>query len=114
RLRGMAVTRLLAAALLGCITLQATAAEARRPDLSGFWMLTGTQSEDPVLKAKVAPGTVVLQDTGAPEYGPMEFGGLKLTPTAEAVAKAWRIEDDMTVANTCRIPSIVYAMQGPF
>jgi hypothetical protein len=94
--------------------LTASAAQPARPNLSGFWMLTTTQSEDPALKAKIPPDAVILQDTGAPEYGPGEFGGLKLTPAAQAVAKAWKIDDDMTVANTCRIPSIIYAMQGPF
>lgn len=104
-----------ASALLLCgVALAGQAAESKRPDLSGFWMLTTTRAQDPVLKAAVSRDAVVLQDTGAPEYGPGEFGGLKLTPKAKAVADAWKIEDDMTVANTCRIPSIIYAMQGPF
>lgn len=113
---GMRLAGLLAG-LLGCIGLPAAAATpaAARPNLSGFWMLaSGNPVEDPVLKAKLSPGAVVLKDTGAPEYGPMEFGGLKLTPAALQAARAWKIQDDMTVANTCRIPSIVYAMQGPF
>jgi hypothetical protein len=94
---------------------QSFAAEAARPDLSGFWMLaSGKPVEDPALKARISPGAVVLADTGAVEFGIMEFGGLKLTPAAEAAAKAWKIEDDMTVSATCRAPSIVYAMQGPF
>jgi hypothetical protein len=93
----------------------AVAAGAARPNLSGFWMLApGEPVEDPVLKAKVAPGTVTLHDSGAVEFGLMNFGGLKLSPAAEAAAKAWDSKDDMTVANACRIPSIVYAMQGPF
>jgi hypothetical protein len=91
------------------------AAEAARPDLSGFWMLaSGKPVEDAALKAKISPGAVILADTGAAEFGIMDFGGLKLTPAALAAAKAWKIEDDMTVANSCRAPSIVYAMQGPF
>lgn len=105
----------LACAVLACGSGLAASAEGKRPDLSGFWMLaSGSPIEDPVLKAKIPPGTVVLGDTGAFEFGPMEFGGLKLTPAAEAAARAWDISEDMTVANTCRIPSIVYAMQGPF
>jgi hypothetical protein len=93
----------------------AMSADSKHPDLSGFWMLTrGAPVEDPVLKAAIEPGTVVLADSGALEFGPMQFGGLKLTPAAEAAARAWKIQDDMTVANSCRIPSIVYAMQGPF
>jgi hypothetical protein len=105
------------ASLLLGVALPALAAAptAARPNLSGFWMLaSGNPVEDPKLKAKLSPDAVVLKDTGAPEYGPMVFGDLKLTPKALAAAKAWKIEDDMTVANTCRIPSIVYAMQGPF
>jgi hypothetical protein len=94
---------------------QLLAAEAARPNLSGFWMLaSGKPIEDPALKAKISPGAVILADTGAVEFGIMEFGGLKLTPAAEAAAKAWKIEDDMTISASCRIPSIVYAMQGPF
>jgi len=101
--------------LCGLCGATALAAEPARPNLSGFWMLaSGPPIEDPALKAKIAPGTVVLKDTGALEFGLMEFGGLKLTPAAEAAAKAWDSKDDMTVANACRIPSIVYAMQGPF
>lgn len=93
----------------------AWAAGPKKPDLSGFWMLTrGEPIEDPALKAKVAPGTVTLHDTGAAEFGRMEFGGLKLTPAAFAAAKAWEPKDDMTISNACRAPSIIYAMQGPF
>ncbi|MEO8307329.1 MAG: hypothetical protein ABI616_04730 [Pseudomonadota bacterium] len=110
--------RLLAAglALLLCVAGQgASAAGAPKVDLSGFWMLaSGEPIEDPALKAKITAGTVVLRDTGAVEFGIMNFGGLKLTPAAEAAAKAWDSKDDMSVANACRIPSIVYAMQGPF
>jgi hypothetical protein len=108
--------RVVAALAMGVLCAQQSiAAEAARPNLSGFWMLaSGKPVEDPALKAKISPGAVILADTGAPEFGIMEFGGLKLTPAAEAAAKAWKIEDDMTVAASCRIPSIVYAMQGPF
>lgn len=104
-------------ALMICLawTQAALAAAPGKPDLSGFWMLAGGPPiEDPVLKAKIAPGTAILADSGAVEFGLMEFGGLQLTPAALAAAKAWNPADDMTVANACRIPSIVYAMQGPF
>ncbi|HWL61909.1 MAG TPA: hypothetical protein VNQ32_03880 [Steroidobacteraceae bacterium] len=109
-----AACALQALALCAAASLPAVAAQPARPNLSGFWNLAGTPVEDPELKAKIAPGTVILQDTGGPEYGPGDFGGLKLTPAAEAAAKAWNIKDEMTVSATCRIPSIVYAMQGPF
>jgi hypothetical protein len=108
--------RMAVALFLGAMCGQLSlAAEAQRPNLSGFWMLaSGKPVEDPALKAKISPGAVILADTGAVEFGVMDFGGLKLTPAAEAAAKAWKIEDDMTVAASCRVPSIVYAMQGPF
>jgi hypothetical protein len=107
--------RVVATLLLAATCVQETiAAESARPNLSGFWMLAGKPVEDPALKAKIAPGAVILADTGAPEYGIMDFGGLKLTPAALAAAKAWKPEDEMTVSASCRAPSIVYAMQGPF
>jgi hypothetical protein len=56
----------------------------------------------------------VLRDTGPAEFGLMEFGGLKLRPEALEKAKSWDPRQDMTVSNSCRIPSIVYATQGPF
>jgi hypothetical protein len=101
--------------LAGACTGLALAAEAPRPNLSGFWMLAGgAPIEDPALKAKISPGTVVLADTGAVEFELGNYGGLKLTPAAEAAAKTWNPADEMTVSATCRIPSIIYAMQGPF
>jgi hypothetical protein len=106
-----------AVALLACAVFNhgALAAEAKHPNLSGFWMLAGGKPvEDPALKAKISPNTVILADTGAAEFGVMEFGGLKLTPSAMAAAKAWDSKQDMSVSNACRIPSIIYAMQGPF
>jgi hypothetical protein len=100
--------------LVACGGAPKAGAEPQHPDFTGFYMLGRTMVEDEELKAKVSPDAVVLQDTGAPEYGPGDFGGLKLTAKAQEVADAWKIEDDMTVSNTCRIPSIIYAMQGPF
>jgi hypothetical protein len=66
------------------------------------------------LVQRVPAATVVMKDTGVFEFGVMEFGGLKPKPDALAAASAWRAEHDMTVSNACRIPSIVYALQGPF
>ncbi|MEO6081443.1 MAG: hypothetical protein ABIQ86_16980 [Steroidobacteraceae bacterium] len=105
----------LAMLICGAWSQSSPAAEPKGPNLSGFWMLTnGKPIEDPALKAKISPGAVILADSGAPEFGIMDFGGLKLTPAAVAAAKTWDSKDDMSVANACRIPSIVYAMQGPF
>lgn len=100
-------------AVLAALTWPAAAAAP--PDLSGFWMpLPGIPDPDPVLARKVAPGTVVIRDTGPAEFGAMEFGGFRLTPAALEKARTWDPRQEMTVANTCRIPSIVYALQGPF
>jgi hypothetical protein len=93
----------------------ALAAAPRPPDLSGFWNLSRAKvTPDPDLMRRVAPDTAVLEDTGAAEFGTLEFGGLKLKAAALERAKAWKAADDMTISNACRIPSIVYAMQGPF
>lgn len=101
-------------ALLGAMALPMWAASPP-PDLSGFWMpLSGIPDPDPVLAAKVPAGTVVMRDTGPAEFGLMEFGGLKLTPAALEKAKQWDPKQDMTVSSACRIPSIAYALQGPF
>ncbi|MEO8315377.1 MAG: hypothetical protein ABI645_11335, partial [Pseudomonadota bacterium] len=89
-------------------------AQSAQPDFSGFWN-PGQQIEpDPVLSKFVPAGTVFMRDTGAPEFGPMEFGGLKLKPAALAKAKAWDPKQGMTISGACQIPSIVYALQGPF
>lgn len=100
--------------LLAVVTLPAFAA-APPPDLSGFWMpLPGIPDPDPELAKKMSPDAVVLRDTGPAEFGLMEFGGLKPKPAALAKARQWDPLQDMTVSNSCRIPSIVYALQGPF
>ena len=107
----------LVALVLGLAVLPAasTLAAGKHPDLSGFWNLSrGKPVKDAALAARIAPNTVVLEDVGPVEYGLMEFGGLKLKPAALERAKNWNIKDELTVANACKIPSIVYAMQGPF
>jgi hypothetical protein len=107
--------RLLAVALLLGATALAGAAEAKRPDFSGFWMLSRNPGEpDAVLSKFIPPGTIEMKDTGAAEFGAMNFGGLQPTPEALAAAKAWKPEMEMTLERVCRIPSIVYATQGPF
>jgi hypothetical protein len=63
---------------------------------------------------KVPAGTVNMLDTGAAEFGAMDFGGLKPTPAALQAAKDWSPKREMTLDRVCRIPSIVYALQGPF
>jgi hypothetical protein len=109
------VWRALLVPMLSLAVAAASAAEAKRPDFSGFWMPMRQQVEpDPVLAPLVPKDAVVMRDTGAAEFGLMQFGGLKLKPAALAAARNWDPKQDMTVANACRIPSIVYALQGPF
>lgn len=88
---------------------------ASPPDFTGFWSpMPGIPAADPVLAPKVDPKAVVMLDTGPAEFGVMEFGGLKLTAAALEKARTWEPMQDMTVSAACRIPSIVYALQGPF
>jgi hypothetical protein len=106
--------RLLTAALL-LVAAAGNVAERKYPDFSGFWMPMREQLEpDPVLSKFVPKETVVMRDTGPAEFGLMQFGGLKPKPAALEAARNWDPKQDMTVANACRIPSIVYALQGPF
>ena len=115
---GLAVIAASLLALLCAVVAPAQTAEPRQgghPDLSGFWMLKRAQFvPDPELVRRVPPGTVEMKDTGAAEFGPMDFGGLKLRPAALAAARAWNPQQEMTVSNACKAPSIVYALQGPF
>jgi hypothetical protein len=107
----------LAIVLVGlCWSLGASAAgKGKPPDLSGFWMLVReVVPPDPQLARHVPADTAVMKDTGAAEFGRMDFGGLKPTPTALAAAQSWDPQQDMTVSNACKAPSIVYALQGPF
>jgi hypothetical protein len=91
------------------------AADKRRPDFSGFWSPErGQLKTDPILSKFVTAGAVVMMDTGAAEFGLMDFGGLKLKPAALEAARTWVPAQEMTVSNACKIPSIVYALQGPF
>ena len=102
-------------ALLPVAMLVAAAPVAAEADLAGFWAPTFEVVEpDPAMIAKLPPNTVVLKDTGAPEFPRMEFGGLKLTTAALAQAETWKPEDEMTLQRVCQPPSIVYSVQGPF
>ncbi|HTY93988.1 MAG TPA: hypothetical protein VMC02_08880 [Steroidobacteraceae bacterium] len=84
------------------------------PDFSGFWNLDMKTPRDPALMALVPPNTVFLDDTGPVEFPAGNFGGLILTPAAQAAVKKWNPRDQLTPENACRPPSIVYALQGPF
>lgn len=87
------------------------------PNLSGFWAPNWTVESAPEaedLLAKLPEGAVLLDDVGAKEYGPGRFGGLKVKPEALAIANRWTPDEELKPGYNCRVPSIVYAMQGPF
>lgn len=87
---------------------------AQTPDLSGFWSPASGNQPDPELAKFVPKDAVLMRDAGAAEFGAMEFGGLKLTPAALQRAREWDPRAGLTVGTACLIPSIVYAVQGPF
>ena len=102
-------------ALLPAAAMVLAAPAAAQADLAGFWAPTFEVVEpNPAMVAELPPNTVVLKDTGAPEYPRMEFGGLKLTTAALAHAQTWKPEDEMTLQRVCQPQSIVYSVQGPF
>ncbi len=104
-----------ACALLLAVLPGVLCAAAAPPDLSGFWMpVSKIIDPDPELAKFVPKDAVVMRDTGPAEFGLMDFGGLKPKPAALEQAKKWNPRAAMTVSNACRIPSIVYALQGPF
>jgi hypothetical protein len=94
--------------------LAADAQAPTRPNLSGFWSAGRQIPPDAALVKSLPANTVVLSDAGATEFPAGEFGGLRPKPSALAMARTWKPEDDMTVDRVCLPPSIVYAMQGPF
>ena len=93
----------------------ALAAQAKHPDMSGFWFLDRGKSERmPELVSKLAPNTAMLSDVGARELSPGDFGNLKVKPAAREAAAKWDALDEQSVENVCKPPSIIYSMQGPF
>jgi hypothetical protein len=120
-LRMLAVVAVLG--LLGCTSQDRpaptasapqSAALAAPPDFSGFWNLDMKVPRDPALMALVPPNTAFMDDTGPVEFPAGNYGGLILTPAAQAAAKKWNPRDQLKPQNACRPPSIVYALQGPF
>jgi hypothetical protein len=114
------VSRALVALVVGVLTAASSSAHAAEsnaghPNFTGFWNLSRKQHPvDAGLVAKLPKDTALLDDSGAAEFPPGEFGGLKLKPAAVAAAKRWKPQDDMTPSRACLPPSIVYATQGPF
>lgn len=93
---------------------QQVGGSVQHPDLSGFWDLDLHVPRDAELMSKVAPNAAFIDDTGPAELPRGNYGGLRLTPAALEHARHWNPRDVLSIANACRPPSIVYAMQGPF
>ena len=103
------------ARLIALALLALPAPALGEPNLEGFWNLAfDSSTRDPALIAKLPPGTVVIEDTGVVEFPEDEYGGLRLTPEAQARADAWAPADEFALDRVCLPPSIVYAIQGPF
>jgi hypothetical protein len=99
-----------------------TPVAATVPNLSGYWMISfdpippqrEPTSEEQDFLTGLAPGAVLLGDSGLPEFAPGDYGGLTLVPAAVDAARNYDPEQIRTVANTCKPPGLVYSMQGPF
>lgn len=104
-----------AAAFLLLVAVPAAAQDDSPPDLSGFWGPVFDLGEpDADMLAALPANTVLVEDTGVVEFPRGEFGGLVLTPEAQAHAEAWEPEDEFALDRVCLPPSIIYALQGPF
>lgn len=92
------------------------------PDLSGYWMIDfgpippvrPASDFEQALINELKPGTILLADSGLKEFPPGDFGGLEVTPAAKKLAESFDVEIQRSVSHTCRSPSIIYSMQGPF
>lgn len=115
----MAILRRLSPVLLTVfLAAPALAAdETAPPDISGFWNWAPADKDAPAAQKLIdalPDDVVLLDDTGPVEFGPGEFGGLDPKPEALADAKKWSPQKEMEPENTCKKPTIIYAMQGPF
>jgi len=110
--------------LLTCCSLSCalTLSVQAQPDLSGYWLMNfgpmpptrpATGPEQSLLDI-LDEEILLLADSGLVEFPPGEFGGLQITPRARAEADVYDIETQRQVSTTCRPPSIIYSMQGPF
>jgi hypothetical protein len=95
---------------------------AAQPDLSGYWMISfgqvppvrsATPFEQSLLDT-LPPNTQLLADSGLVEFPPGNFGGLNITADARKHAESYDVETQRQVSTTCKSPSIIYSMQGPF
>lgn len=90
--------------------------------IAGFWSLapgptpprrapTPAEAE---LIALFPEGTVLLADAGAVEFPPGDYGGLEVHEHLREAAKDYDPANQTDPSLTCRPPSVIYAMQGPF
>jgi hypothetical protein len=107
---------------LASLLLSAVLPLQAQPDLSGYWMISfgavppgrpATPFEQGMIDL-LDKDTLLLADSGLVEFPPGEFGGLEVTEAARAKAALYDIETQRSVSTTCRAPSIIYSMQGPF
>lgn len=117
----MRFSKLLTTPLLFLFTLLPGISQAQ-PDLSGYWLIgfgpmpparQATPLEQELIDA-LPQGTHLLADTGLVELPPGNFGGLNVSAAAKAKAAVYDVEAQRQVSTTCRSPSIIYSMQGPF
>jgi hypothetical protein len=93
-----------------------------QPDLSGYWMISfgatpPNRAASPFEQEAIdqlPSGTKLLADSGLVEFPPGEYGGLELTEATVAKIAAYDMDVQVSIANTCQPPSIIYSMQGPF
>ena len=110
------------AAALACALLTLTAPAVAHPDISGYWMISfkpvppnrpATPFEQGLIDT-LPKGAKLLADSGLAEFKPGDYGGLKIRPDLVEAARHYDPEVQRSVSNTCRPPSILYSMQGPF
>jgi len=111
---------IITAALCALAVLASPALAA--PDLSGYWMISfspvppnraATPFEQGLID-ELRPDALLLADSGLAEFKPGDYGGLDIRPDLVDAAKDYDPEVQRSVATTCRPPSILYSMQGPF
>lgn len=105
-----------AAIIAWLLLFPVTWADETRVNLSGFYMPASNLNIEAATEFihSLPEDAVLLADAGFREFGPMEFGGLKLKPHALEQAERWSPQEELKPENTCRLPSIIYSMQGPF
>jgi hypothetical protein len=100
----------------------ASAQSAADAGIAGFWSpaFGGMPRRGDVaavvteLTAQFPEGTIVLDDAGAVEFPPGEYGGLPVRAELVEAARDYDPRTQTTVSLTCRPPGLIYSMQGPF